>query len=124
MAWWWSGFSLSKVDEQIAKGRWDVLLTVLFSALVCGIGTWSLVRGLKRVLLGLEPQEISTQFQQRQAMLHSLKEGVVAVDVEGRVTLINPAASEILLSGPRQRDCPHPAAGGSAGGFADRRADL
>jgi two-component system sensor histidine kinase DcuS len=29
------------------------------------------VRGLKRVLLGLEPQEISTQFQQRQAMLHS-----------------------------------------------------
>ncbi|MGU3528180.1 sensor histidine kinase [Raoultella planticola] len=94
------GISLSKVDEQIAKGRWDVLLTVLFSALVCGIGTWSLVRGLKRVLLGLEPQEISTQFQQRQAMLHSLKEGVVAVDVEGRVTLINPAASEILLSGP------------------------
>lgn len=77
-----------------------MLLTVLFSALVCGIGTWSLVRGLKRVLLGLEPQEISTQFQQRQAMLHSLKEGVVAVDVEGRVTLINPAASEILLSGP------------------------
>ncbi|QLJ46494.1 two-component system sensor histidine kinase DcuS [Raoultella ornithinolytica] len=94
------GISLSKVDEQIAKGRWDVLLTVLFSALVCGIGTWSLVRGLKRVLLGLEPQEISTQFQQRQAMLHSLKEGVVAVDIEGRVTLINPAASEILLSGP------------------------
>lgn len=94
------GISLSKVDEQIAKGRWDVLLTVLFSALVCGIGTWSLVRGLKRVLLGLEPQEISTQFQQRQAMLHSLKEGVVAVDVEGRVTLINPAASKILLSGP------------------------
>ncbi len=94
------GISLSKVDKQIAKGRWDVLLTVLFSALVCGIGTWSLVRGLKRVLLGLEPQEISTQFQQRQAMLHSLKEGVVAVDVEGRVTLINPAASEILLSGP------------------------
>ncbi|TCW08672.1 two-component system sensor histidine kinase DcuS [Raoultella sp. BIGb0138] len=96
------GISLSKVDQQIAHGRWDVLLTVLFSALVCAIGTWSLVRGLKRVLLGLEPQEISTQFQQRQAMLHSLKEGVVAVDVAGRVTLINPAAREILLSGPGQ----------------------
>lgn len=96
------GISLSKVDEQIARGRWDVLLTVLFSALVCGIGTWSLVRGLKRVLLGLEPHEISTQFQQRQAMLHSLKEGVVAVDAEGQVNLINPAASKILLSGPDQ----------------------
>lgn len=94
------GISLSKVDTQIANSRWDVLFTVLFSALVCGIGTWSLVRGLKRVLLGLEPQEISTQFQQRHAMLHSLKEGVVAIDSEGRVTLINPAAREILFSGP------------------------
>ena len=94
------GISLSKVDEQIANSRWDVLLTILFSALVCALGTWSLVRGLKRVLLGLEPQEISTQFQQRQAMLHALKEGVVAVDAHGEVNLINPAAQEILFSGP------------------------
>ncbi len=94
------GISLSKVDEQIANSRWDVLLTILFSALVCAIGTWSLVRGLKRILLGLEPQEISTQFQQRQAMLHSLKEGVIAVDANGQVTLINPAARGMLLSGP------------------------
>ncbi len=94
------GISLSKVDEQIANSRWDVLLTILFSALVCALGTWSLVRGLKRVLLGLEPHEISTQFQQRQAMLHALKEGVVAVDAHGEVNLINPAAREILFSGP------------------------
>ncbi|MBZ7358518.1 sensor histidine kinase [Klebsiella grimontii] len=94
------GISLSKVDTQIAASRWDVILTVLFSAVVCAVGTWSLVRGLKRVLLGLEPQEISTQFQQRQAMLHSLKEGVVAVDADGQVTLINPAARDILFSGP------------------------
>ena len=94
------GISLSKVDTQIAASRWDVILTVLFSALVCAVGTWSLVRGLKRVLLGLEPQEISTQFQQRQAMLHSLKEGVVAVDTDGKVTLINPAARDILFNGP------------------------
>ena len=77
-----------------------MLLTILFSALVCALGTWSLVRGLKRVLLGLEPHEISTQFQQRQAMLHALKEGVVAVDAHGEVNLINPAAEEILFSGP------------------------
>lgn len=33
------GISLSKVDKQIANSRWDVLLTILFSALVCAIGT-------------------------------------------------------------------------------------
>ncbi len=56
------GISLSKVDEQIANSRWDVLLTILFSALVCALGTWSLVRGLKRVLLGLEPHEYPPSF--------------------------------------------------------------
>ena len=33
-------------------------------------------------------------------MLHSLKEGVVAVDTDGKVTLINPAARDILFNGP------------------------
>lgn len=123
-AWWAIGISLSKVDTQIAASRWDVILTVLFSALVCAVGTWSLVRGLKRVLLGLEPQEISTQFQQRQAMLHSLKEGVVAVDTDGKVTLINPAARDILFNGPGNDIAQTPLLGGFAGSAANRRADL
>ncbi|HCO6706234.1 TPA: two-component system sensor histidine kinase DcuS [Escherichia coli] len=48
------------------------------------------------ILFGLEPYEISTLFEQRQAMLQSIKEGVVAVDDRGEVTLINDAAQELL----------------------------
>ncbi|HEY1846763.1 MAG TPA: sensor histidine kinase [Buttiauxella sp.] len=92
------GISLSKVDEQISRSRWSVLWTVLFSALVGSLGTWALVRVLKRILFGLEPYEISALFEQRQAMLLSMKEGVIAVDREGRVTLINHAARKMLLS--------------------------
>ncbi len=44
------------------------------------------------------PQSFSSLFQQRQAMLQSLKEGVMAVDAQGRVTVINHAARQILLS--------------------------
>jgi two-component system sensor histidine kinase DcuS len=58
---------------------------------------WGLVRVLKRILFGLEPYEISALFEQRQAMLQSLREGVLAVDIHGRVTMINHAAREILL---------------------------
>ncbi|MGL5697989.1 MAG: DcuS/MalK family sensor histidine kinase, partial [Kluyvera sp.] len=49
-------------------------------------------------LFGLEPHEISSLFEQRQAMLQSLREGVIAVDDKGRVTLINQAARRILFS--------------------------
>ncbi|EHD4744072.1 two-component system sensor histidine kinase DcuS, partial [Salmonella enterica] len=44
----------------------------------------------------LEPYEISTLFEQRQAMLQSIKEGVIAVDDSGEVTLINHAAQALL----------------------------
>ncbi|WP_312624593.1 sensor histidine kinase [Scandinavium sp.] len=92
------GISLSKVDEQISRGRWGVIWSVLFSMVVGSIGICFLVWVLKRELLGLEPSELSSLFQQRQAMLQSLKEGVMAVDAQGRVTVINHAARQILLS--------------------------
>jgi Signal transduction histidine kinase regulating citrate/malate metabolism len=70
---------------------------VLFSILMSSLAIWGLVRVLKRILFGLEPYEISALFEQRQAMLQSLREGVLAVDIHGRVTMINHTAREILL---------------------------
>ncbi|MCX8959275.1 two-component system sensor histidine kinase DcuS [Erwinia psidii] len=92
------GISLSKVTDQISRSRWNVLWTLLFSAPIGALGIGILVRMLKQVLFGLEPYEISSLFIQRQAMLQSLKEGVIAVDSQGRVTLINHAARKMLLS--------------------------
>ncbi|WP_296245154.1 sensor histidine kinase [uncultured Enterobacter sp.] len=91
------GISLNKVEEQITRGRLNALWTVLFSILMSSLAIWGLVRVLKRILFGLEPYEISALFEQRQAMLQSLREGVLAVDIHGRVTMINHAAREILL---------------------------
>jgi two-component system sensor histidine kinase DcuS len=92
------GLSLSGVAEQINHSRWNILWALLFSILLGALGIWALVRVLKRILFGLEPYGISRLFEQRQAMLHSLKEGVIAVDARGRVSLINHAARQMLLS--------------------------
>ena len=91
------GISLYKVEEQIARGRLNAVWTILFSILMSSLAIWGLVRVLKRILFGLEPYEISALFEQRQAMLQSLREGVLAVDIYGRVTMINHTAREILL---------------------------
>lgn len=90
------GISLDKVEQQIARNRWDAIWLVLFSALLGALGAWGLVRMLKRVLFGLEPYQISALLEQRQAMLQSLREGVIAVDQQGHVTIINHAARQIL----------------------------
>ena len=91
------GISLNKVEDQIARGRLNAVWTILFSVRMSSVAIWGLVRVLKRILFGLEPYEISALFEQRQAMLQSLREGVMAVDMHGRVTMINHTAREILL---------------------------
>lgn len=90
------GLELSRVTEQINNSRGSIFWSILFGVLVGLLGTWVFVKVLKRILFGLEPYEISNLFEQRQAMLHSIKEGVIAVDASGEVTLINQAAQELL----------------------------
>lgn len=90
------GLELSRVTEQINNSRGSIFWSILFGVLVGLLGTWVFVKVLKRILFGLEPYEISNLFEQRQAMLHSIKEGVIAVDECGEVTLINQAAQELL----------------------------
>lgn len=98
------GLELSRVTEQINNSRGSIIWSVLFGALVGLLGAYVLVRVLKRILFGLEPYEISTLFEQRQAMLQSMKEGVIAVDGNGEVTLINHAAQELLAYRKSQDD--------------------
>lgn len=98
------GLELSRVTEQINDSRGSIIWSILFGVLVGLLGTWVLVKVLKRILFGLEPYEISTLFEQRQAMLQSIKEGVIAVDASGEVTLINAAAQELLSYRKSQDD--------------------
>src|SRR5256886_506912 len=60
------------------------------------IGSLLLARHLKRQTFGLEPEEISTLLEQREASLHGIREGTVAADLEGRITLMNDEARRLL----------------------------
>ncbi|MEE2570195.1 sensor histidine kinase [Pseudarthrobacter sp. J64] len=73
------------------------LLTYLGVASVLGVaGSLLLSRRVKRQTLGMEPSEITGLVENREAMLHGLKEGVVALDPHGRITVANDSARELL----------------------------
>jgi two-component system CitB family sensor kinase len=73
------------------------LLTYLGVASVLGVaGSLLLSRRVKRQTLGMEPSEITGLVENREAMLHGLKEGVVALDPHERVTVANDSARELL----------------------------
>ncbi|MFD0689232.1 sensor histidine kinase [Actinomadura fibrosa] len=57
-------------------------------------------RRLKRQTLGLEPYELVELVQEREAVLHGVGEGVVAVDPAGRVAVCNDEAGRLLGAAP------------------------
>lgn len=77
------------------------LAVYLVAALALGSAASLLVaRHLRRQTFGLEPSEISSLLEQREAVLHGVREGIVAVDLDGRLTLINDEARRLLALDP------------------------
>jgi two-component system CitB family sensor kinase len=81
-------------------------------ALVLAIGalaSFGLASILKRRTFGLELDEIARLLQEREATLHGIREGVIAVDPAGRISVINDQARRLLrlpsnASGKRLED--------------------
>ncbi|GHC86817.1 ATPase [Nocardiopsis terrae] len=73
------------------------LLVYLGIASVLGVaGSLLLSRRVKRQTLGLEPDQIARLVEHREAMLYGIKEGVLGLNAEHRVTLANAAAVRLL----------------------------
>ena len=60
------------------------------------IASLTLARRLKRSTFGLELEEIAGLVQEREAMLHGIRDGVIALDRNDRVTLVNDEARRLL----------------------------
>jgi two-component system CitB family sensor kinase len=70
-----------------------------YSALILCLGaagSFLLARAIKRATFGLEPSEIASLLQEREALLHGIREGMVGLDDAGRVTVINGEARRLL----------------------------
>jgi two-component system CitB family sensor kinase len=96
--------SVGFLQEQLGSELSAQLVTLgayLAAALVLGtIASLFLARHLRRQTFGLEPAEIASLLEQREAVLHGIREGIVAVDLEGRLTLVNDEARRLLALEP------------------------
>ncbi len=79
--------------------RDDLLATagIAAGALAVGVlGSIALSRRWRRLTLGLEPDQLSELVREQEAVLHSVGDGVLAVDASGVVRVVNDRARELL----------------------------
>jgi two-component system CitB family sensor kinase len=92
--------------SNVTLALWSRLPIVFAAAaatlLLGALASWSLSRYLRRVTWGRGPEEMSRMFSYHEGMLHSVREGLLLVDRQGRLVLYNDQAAELLALPPQQ----------------------
>ncbi|WP_055689540.1 sensor histidine kinase [Streptomyces prasinus] len=94
-----------KVEEisQRAQGRLTALLAAAAAALGLGaIGTYVINARLRRHTHGMNARELSHMHDYHQAALHAVREGLLMLDGQYRVALINDGGRELLGVGAKE----------------------
>lgn len=100
-----TGISTQEIADE---ARGDIAVTIGIAGLALAVGitaSWLLARRWRRLTLGLQPDELVDLVTEQRAVLGSLADGVLAVDREGRLRVINDRARDLLsISAPSGTD--------------------
>ncbi|MPY77737.1 MAG: GHKL domain-containing protein [Actinophytocola sp.] len=90
------GILQREIGEELLQ-RVPVMVAVSGGALgLAALGSLFISRRLSRQTLGLGPAEITRIYEQHDAVLHAVAEGLLIVDLDGRLALANDKATRLL----------------------------
>ncbi|RSL33580.1 two-component system sensor histidine kinase DcuS [Salibacterium salarium] len=90
------GILLDNVESVMMDRQQMVYIGSAVGLFVGTIGAVFLARRVKQTLHGLEPREIAQHLQEREAMLASVREGIIAINEDGTIVVANDAARGIF----------------------------
>ncbi|NKX50004.1 PAS domain-containing protein, partial [Arthrobacter deserti] len=83
-----------------------VILTGTAILALSPLASWLISRYLRKVTLGWGPEQLSSIFVSYESLLHSVREGLLMVDLQGRLVLYNDHAARLLDLPLRRPDSP------------------
>ncbi|MBD3783609.1 MAG: sensor histidine kinase [Micrococcales bacterium] len=90
------GIGKGAVDERLAGELPPLLVAGVVAGVLAAVGTTLIARRVRRQTRGLRAAELQAMHDHHDAVLHSVTEGLVLVDPEGRVRLANDEARRLL----------------------------
>ncbi|MBT2218464.1 sensor histidine kinase [Virgibacillus dakarensis] len=90
------GFMVEDIKVIVLKKLLKISSVALLVLVFGIIGGVLLARNIRKDTLGLEPYEIASLYRDRNAILQSIKEGIIAIDKDGYISMMNPSARKIL----------------------------
>ncbi len=105
------GYLQTDIEKEVSKIRRKIFIATMIILLGGLLAALLISLNIKRAIFGLEPKEIAWMYQEKHAILESIHEGIIAIDTNGRITVVNETAhkilnvpSDVLLRGKRIED--------------------
>ncbi|NNU93498.1 sensor histidine kinase [Geobacillus sp. NFOSA3] len=90
------GFLLEDIEDIVWSYNAKIFFFSILALLLGVIGAVAIAKTVKKSIHGLEPKEIGMLYQEKQAILEAIREGIIAVNREGIITMVNKTAMELL----------------------------
>ena len=90
------GQTLQKINHLASRTSQPIWLSLFASLTIAIILAYLLSHNIKKILYGLEPIQMAQLFAERNAIIRTVKEGIVVINRNGLITQINDEAIRIL----------------------------
>ncbi|CAM8679407.1 histidine kinase [Kluyvera sp. M-M157-B] len=90
------GYLTSYLDSITVNKVVNILIAAVLLLMALFVFSWFFTRSIKKQIFSLEPREIGLLVRQQKAMMESIYEGVIAIDDNLRIEVINQAARKLL----------------------------
>ncbi|MFA6573784.1 MAG: sensor histidine kinase [Nocardioides sp.] len=90
------GITISSIDRALRDDLALIGVSALLVLLVGLTGAWLVSRRLQRQTHGMGEREMARMYEYYSAVLHAVREGLLLLDSEGRVQLVNDEARRLL----------------------------
>jgi len=100
------GMLYNKFDNEVYSKMYKFIPIIIIGLILGASGAIALSYNIKKAIFGLEPEEIALILKQKETVIENIKEGIIALDNKGCITLFNEEASRIL--GIKEKDIGRP----------------
>ncbi|MCM3672413.1 MULTISPECIES: sensor histidine kinase [Peribacillus] len=90
------GYLQDDIEKELSSIQRKIVWIISFILIGGLLIAFFISFNIKKAILGLEPKEIAWMFQEKHAILESIHEGIIAIDVHGKITVVNETAHKIL----------------------------
>ncbi|MDS0525105.1 sensor histidine kinase [Clostridium sp. SHJSY1] len=90
------GMLYNKFDSEVYTKMYKFIPIIILGLILGVSGAIAISYNIKKSIFGLEPEEIALNLKQKETVIENIKEGIIALDNNGCITLFNEEAGRIL----------------------------